>query len=468
MPQIPIVSGIYSDNGPDLRTSYPVNYKPVPKESGVSNEYLRPTDGLVSYGVGPGIGRGGINWNGELYRVMGTKLVKIDSNGVATTLGDVSGLNYVTFTYSFDKLAIASDGKLFYWDGAALTQVVDPNLGTCLDVIWIDGYFMSTDGTSLVLTDILNPLSILPFAYTSSEIDPDPIKALLKLRNEAHALNRYTIEVFENNGSELQFPFNPVDGAQVQKGTIGTKTCCVFLENVAFVGSGRNEPPAVYVAQNSSTVKISTHEIDEILMGYGETTLAGCLLEARTDKSQKQLMFHLPDRTLVYDAAVSQIYERPVWYVMTTTLNGFERYRAQSFVWCYDRWNVEDPLSTTIGKTDDSVSSHWGNRVRWEFGTPIIYNESKSAIINQLELVALPGRVALGVLPMISTSYSTDGLTWSQEQTIAAGTVGQTNKRLVWFRQGSMRNMRMQRFRGDSDAHLGFLRLEAALEGLAY
>ena len=35
-------------------------------------------------------------------------------------------------------------------------------------------------------------------------------------------------------------------------------------------------------------------------------------------------------------------------------------------------------------------------------------------------------------------------------------------------RQGSMRNMRMQRFRGDSDAHVAFIRLEAALEPLAY
>jgi hypothetical protein len=85
-----------------------------------------------------------------------------------------------------------------------------------------------------------------------------------------------------------------------------------------------------------------------------------------------------------------------------------------------------------------------------------------------MELVALPGRVALGQDPFIATSYSLDGLTWSQEQSIRVGTIGQTNKRLVWFRMGSMRNMRMQRFRGDSDAHVAFLRLEVTAEGLAY
>jgi hypothetical protein len=129
---------------------------------------------------------------------------------------------------------------------------------------------------------------------------------------------------------------------------------------------------------------------------------------------------------------------------------------------------VEDPLSTTIGRTDDTVGTHWGQTVRWEFGTIIIYNNSKSAIINELELVALTGRVALGDNPIITTSYSLDGLTWSQDHGIRVGSIGQTNKRLCWFRQGSLRNMRMQRFRGDSDAHVAFLRLEAAMEPLNY
>jgi hypothetical protein len=43
-----------------------------------------------------------------------------------------------------------------------------------------------------------------------------------------------------------------------------------------------------------------------------------------------------------------------------------------------------------------------------------------------------------------------------------------TAKRLAWFQQGHMRNWRIQRFRGDSDAHISFVRLEAQIEALAY
>ena len=85
---------------------------------------------------------------------------------------------------------------------------------------------------------------------------------------------------------------------------------------------------------------------------------------------------------------------------------------------------------------------------------------------HELELVALPGRVALGADPVIWTSYSLDGETWSQERATPAGRQGQRLQRIAWRRQGKMRQYRMQRFRGTSDAHLSIARLEAEIEAL--
>jgi hypothetical protein len=115
-----------------------------------------------------------------------------------------------------------------------------------------------------------------------------------------------------------------------------------------------------------------------------------------------------------------------------------------------------------------NISTHYGQKVRWEFGTTIVYNEGRGAIIQNLELVGLTGSVAYGTDPTINTSYSTDGETWSQQKFIKAGKTGQRAKRLVWFQQGWMRNWRIQRFQGTSDAHMSFARLEAAIEPLAY
>jgi hypothetical protein len=467
--QIKILNGIYADSTPELRTAYPVNMTPVPLQSGISNGFLRPGDGIVANGTGPGADRGGMDWNGICYRVMGTKLVSVSNTGAVTVLGDVGGpkSGLVTMDYSFDRLAIASGGRLYYWDGTTLAQVTDPDLGTVLDFCWVDGYFMTTDGGNLIVTELNDPFSVNPLKYGSSEVDPDPVVALLKLRNEVHALNRHTIEVFDNVGGDL-FPFARIDGAQIQKGVVGTFACCVYLDRIAFLGSGRNEAPAIYVGASAQTQKLSTQEIDELLATYTEEQLSLVKLEARNDKAHQHLYVHLPDRTIVYDAAASEALQTQVWFTLTSTVAGFSQYRARNFVWCYDKWLVGDPLSNNLGYFSQATGHHWGQQVRWEFGTSIVYNEGNGAIFNRLELVSLTGSVMLGTNPQISTSYSTDGLAWSQDRAISVGTTGNTAKRLAWFQQGHMRNWRIQRFRGDSDAHISFVRLEAQLEPLAF
>ena len=467
--QIPILNGIYTDSTPELRTAYPVNLVPVPKASGISNSFLRPGDGIVSNGTGPGIDRGGINWRDRLYRVMGTKLVEINSTGTVTTLGDVGGPTdqLVTFDYSFDQLAIASGGRLYYWNETTLTQVTDPDLGVVLDFCWVDGYFMTTDGEFLIVTELTDPTQVNPLKYGASEVDPDPVVALLKLRNEVYALNRNTIEVFDNVGGEL-FPFARIDGAQIQKGVVGTQACCIYIERVAFLGGGRNEAPAIYVGAAAVTEKISTQEIDNLLLQYTEAQLALVKLEARNDKNHQHLYVHLPDRTIVFDASASKDLQTPVWFTLTTTLDGFAQYRARNMVWVYDKWMVGDPQSTSIGYLVQDIGSHWGQQVRWEFGTLIVYNESNGALFSELELVSLTGSVVIGKNPQISTSYSLDGQSYSQEKFISVGTIGNRKKRLAWFQQGHMRNWRIQRFRGDSDAHVSYVRLEAQIEALAY
>ena len=469
MVQIPIVNGIYTDNGPDFRTSYPVNMIPVPKSNGISEGFLRPADGLVANGTGPGIDRGGINWNGICYRVMGSKLVTVSSTGVITILGDVENNDkLVTLDYSFDLLAIASNDKLWYYSpSTGLVQVTDPDLGIVLDVVWVDGYFMTTDGEFLIVTELSDPTQVNPLKYGSSEIDPDPVVALLKLRNEVYALNRNTIEVYDNVGGDL-FPFQRIEGAQIEKGVIGTHACCVYLENIAFLGSGFNEAPGVYLGSNAKSNKISTQEVDQILLEFTEEQLATVKIEARNDRAHEHLYIHLPDRTLVFDGAASQDLGQPVWFTLTSSLVGLSKYRAQNLVWCYDRWLVSDPTSTSVGYMVKNISTHYGQKVRWEFGTTIVYNEGRGAIIQNLELVGLTGSVAYGADPTINTSYSTDGETWSQQKFINAGKTGQRAKRLVWFQQGWMRNWRIQRFQGTSDAHMSFARLEAAIEPLAY
>ncbi len=464
MTQIAILAGVYTDQSGEYRTAYPRNLMPVPKSQGISQGYLRPADGLEAFGTGPGIDRGGIVWNGVHYRVMGTQLVSVAANGVVTSLGSVGGSGLVTMDYSFDRLAITSDGNLYYWDGA-LTQVTDPDLGTALCVLYLDGYFLTTDGEFIVQTELADPTQVNPLKYGSAESDPDPLYRLLKPRAELSAVGRYTIEQFQNIGG-VNFAFQRIDGARISKGAVGTQACCEFQDAIAILGGGRNEPISVYLAYQGTANKIATREIETILEGYPETTLATALLEARSTRVSQLLYVHLPDQTLVYDAAASAALQVPVWFTLTTSVVGLGQYRARSWVYAYDRWVFGDPQTSGLGTSTLTVSSHYGNVIGWDFSTSILYADGAGAIINQMELLALPGRVNITANPVIWTSYSLDGVNFSTEMAISTGTIGQYDKRLVWRRQGFFKNWRIQKFRGTSDSHLSVSRLELTAEPL--
>jgi hypothetical protein len=464
--QIPILNGVFTDSDGDFRSSYPVNMVPVPKRQGISNGYLRPAEGIDSVSTGPGTARGSINWNGLLYAVMGTKLVSVASSGSVTEIGDVGGTGDVSMTYSFDRLAVASGNKLFLYDGTTLTEVTDADLGTVLDVIWIDGYFMTTDGTSLVVTELTDPTAVDPLKYGSSEVNPDSIKGLEKLDNEVYAINRYTIEVFDNVGG-TGFPFARIESAMTEAGAVGTHAFAIYGEVLAFLGGKKNEPCSIWTTLNGQLSKIATREIETLLQEYTEAQLATARLEVKHDKLNAHLQIHLPDKCLVYDAIASQAVEEPVWHVLSSGANGEGQYRGSYLRWVHDAWFVFDPQSSAFGKLTSSHAHHWGAVVGWSFGTDILYNKGNGAIFHDLELVCLTGRVANGKDPTITTQYTLDGMSWSVPRAIKVGKVGDRMKRLVWFNQGNMQHWRSQRFAGTSDAFISPTRLEATIEALA-
>lgn len=88
--------------------------------------------------------RGGIYWNGLMYRVQGASLYSFDTIGIRTFLGAVAndGLR-CRFDYSFDFLMVVSGGSLYYYaptgfSKAASATVVDPGVAyRQLDLITI-------------------------------------------------------------------------------------------------------------------------------------------------------------------------------------------------------------------------------------------------------------------------------------------------------------------------------------------
>lgn len=465
--QIPLLSGIYSDANADWRSSYPINCQIVPKDTGISKGYLLNAPGLSQFGSGAGASKGGINWNGLYYRVAGTAFERVNANGTVTNLGTVASGSVARFDYSFDYLAVVVGGSAYlYSTGGGLVQITDPDLGAPIDVIWIDGYFMFTDGTYMVVTELSNPFSIDPLKYGSSEADPDSVTGLQKMRNEAYAFNRYTVEVFDNVGG-TGFPFTRVAGALVPKGCVAAQAKVISDQTIAWLGGGRNEPVSVYQLVGGSAQKIATREVEQRLLAYTDAQLAAAVMDCRADRMNQLVYLHLPNETLVYDANASQAAGEPVWFFLSGAPSGVAAYRARHFVWCYGNWLCGDTQDGRIGYLDDSVATQYEEVVGAQFDTQMLYNGGNGVIVWALELVGTVGRPAADEDPVVYMSYTDDGETWSQERTARMGAFNQTKQRVCWRQNGRMENFRGLRFRWANGAKIAWARLEAQIEPLS-
>lgn len=469
--RIPLLAGVYADSSAAFHTSYPTNLEPTLVSSGLSEGYISDVPGVTTLGTGPGAERGGINWNGICYRVMGSKLISVAADGTVVVLGDVgdNGLP-VSLDYSFDRLVIWSDEKQWYYctpsgPDPGVTQVTDPDLGLPIAGLWIDSYFMSTDGENLVVTELNDPYAVDPLKYGSSEADPDPVVSLAKVRGEAYPLNRYTIQNFQNIGG-TGFPFTNNPGGLIPRGVVGTHAWAYFLETFAFVGSGRNEQLSVYIAGAGQSVSISTSEIDAIIATWTVAEQALIQCEARIEKGEQRLYIHGPDKTLVYMRQASQLNKEPVWHILADGALMDEPYSPRNMVQVYDRWLVGD-ADGHIGYLDETVSTRWGNIVGWQFDTMFLYGEGTGGIVKVLELAGLPGRAPFGISPTVALSWTFDGQTWSQERFISMGGFGERQRRVQWRPKFRFRNYVGLRFRSANASIATWAVLTAQVEPLS-
>lgn len=463
--QIPILSGIFTDGSGEYRTFMPVNLEPAIVESGISQGQLRSSPGIEPFATSSGSSRGAIDWAGTHYRVQGNSLVSVSSTGVVKTLGYIAGTTQAALTYSFDRLAVAGGGKLYYLDKGAVQEVTDPDLGAVLDVIFVDGYFMTTDGEFLVVTELNDPYAIDPLKYGSSEEDPDPVTGLILLRGEVYALNRYTIENFQNTGS-TGFPFQRNSSALIPKGCVSASAKTPFVETFAFVGGGRNEGVGVYLAGGGTAELIASEEIMRILEGVPVDRLPEIVLEQRVQKGESRLLMHIPDGlTYVYHYEVSQQAGTPIWTVLASGAGGNQSYIMRNFALSYGKY-IGATNDGAIGYLSDNIQTQLGNVCGWEFGTQFIYNESRGGIINRVELVGNQGNVPFGVTPTCFMSWTNDGKTWSNEFAVPMGKAGNTINRVMWVTGIMFTNVIGLRFRGANSAVASWARCEARIKPL--
>jgi hypothetical protein len=447
MVAIPLLTGAKGTQQAEFSLSYPTNLEPLINDVGFSQAQLLHAAGAIPFTTGPGTDRGGYAWNGTMYRVMGTSLVRVGTDGVVTTIGDVGGSGPARLEESFGT-------ALWYFNGTGLTQVTDVDLGPVIDMTWMNGFWISTDGTSIVVTQLTDPTQVDPLKYGSAEEDPDTVTGLMKVRNELYVLGQYTIQTQQLTGGS-GYPFTNVLGATIPYGCISASAKCLFADSFAFAGQSRNEPLAVYLAGQGSATKISVRTVDDALAA--EENPAGITLEVRAYRDERRLLVHLTKETWVFLPTATAKAQSPIWYRVRSGAK--DPYRIRNAVEIAGRYMVGDLNSSALGWLSEDVSTHFGDAAEWSFHSGLLHNDGKSGIVRSIELIGLPGRIPAGEKATAFMSMTRDGTNWSPERAIDMGMAGETRKRLQWRPKARFTNTLGLKFRGYNKALPGFARL---------
>jgi len=463
--ELPIPIGLGDEHGSetDYRDQLPINYTLVERKIKGAQGYLLSHPGLTTFGAGVGIDRGGIYNERQLdhLRVSGEALISVDTDGTTSTEGAIPGSDHVILPYSFTTQGILAGGRFWLFDGASLTEVEDPDLGSPIDCVWINGVYFFTDGETLFHTLAASESSIDGITFATAEFSPDRTWGLLKnIQNQVVVLNRFSTEWFEDTGSSIAgaFRFERIRGKSTKVGIVGTN-CKAELDGQIFILGGRKEEsPSIHILLNGREETIASREIDKILATYNESELRQAVLEARVEERDKYLYVRLLRDTLLFDLSIAKKFgNERAWTRVKSSVTGDTPWRGRNGV--FDpratKWIYGDDVDGRLGFLDNTTNNQYGNQSENIFFTNIINIEESS--INWLELDTIPGFASGIVNIFISISYN--GVTFGTEVSITESEEFEYSRRFIARKLGYIDKLFSFKFRVVSPHQTAFSRL---------
>jgi hypothetical protein len=463
--QIPLIKGDKVSNNVDYRDALPVNMFAVNREILGSAGYLINWYGLTELATGQGVDRGAIWVSADgiygHYRVSGDSLISLASNGAVTVIGAIAGTEQVSMDYSFNNLAIVADGKLYYYNPADGLRIIDDaDVGSPIDLVWVDGYFFLTDGKDIYHSDITNEESFLPLDFGNAQFMPDPSRGLGKNEdNEIIVFGAFSTEYFVNRGSE-NFAFQRLNQKAQKIGILGTQ-CKSELSGKWYTISRRKETSASFhIISLGSEQAISSRETDQVLATYSPDALSTSTVDTMMIDNVEFVIYHLPNHTFIFNQTIAETMGiDKAWSILKSDVLGDNTYRGKNLLLDprNGKWTIGDKSSSTIGYLDRSTCTQYGDIAEWILYTPFVNMETLS--INKLEIETIPG-IAPDNDATVAVSITQDGRTYSKEYWNLYGTNLDYGQRFYLRNLGYVRDWIGFKFRGASRARMAFSNLD--------
>lgn len=477
--KLPIGEGYYLSNSLPLACQRCINWIPIsPEESALNEMALDDPDGLTEWtDTGERPNRGAQVVGNTPYFVCGQNLYQVTAGGGNINRGSISGTKRVSMANNGLKLVIVVPGAQAYiYDVATttLSQITDPDYLPSDTVVFKDGYFVFTasNGNIFFCSALNDPASIDALDFGSAEVSPDKIVAAHVNHNELYILGTDTIEIFQNVGGS-GFPFQRIEGANIQKGCYAKFSIVEFDNSFLFIGGGLNEMPAVWrVASSSSAQKVSTAAIDIALQEFNSTEISNAFAFTYARRGNFFAAFtitsnRIPSRTFVYDATSSAMRGYPVWHERQTGVVD-NYWRVAAVVKAFGKLLCGDLIDGRIGYFNpDEYTDYGEERFRSVTSQPF-FQEELPLFQGQMEVTMESGvglTLGNGSDPQLMMDYSDDGgRTWAYQTFRSYGEIGKYRQLCIWRRMGRIPRHRILRFTTTEPVKSCLLKVESYAE----
>lgn len=445
----------------DYGDALPVNMYAVKKEILGAKGYMIEYPGLTKLVDGTGKDRGA-HYNERFenqYRVSGTKLISVSAAGVVAELGTVPGEDQARLIdlYSFQTQGVIAAGRFFLYDPVGgFNEVTDPDLGSPIDGVWVNGVYFMTDGEYIFHTDVADETAIDPLKFATAEFMPDPSNGIEKTQdNKVLVFGRYSLEYFRD-AANANFAYTRIESRAQKIGIVATHAKCESGGSFYITGGRRNEAVSVHIIGVGRADKVSTREIDKILKEYTEPELADMRMESRMEDDITFILIHLPNEVLCFNESVAkEIGKEYAWSILKSDVNGNDPYRAINGVLDArtSKWVYGDKQDLTIGLLDNDVCTHYDNLAEWILYTPFLKLETFS--IDFVELETIPGHT-ITVDATLAISITYDGFSYGGEYWKEYGDPREYGRRFGVERLGYCADWIGFKFRGASRSRMAF------------
>jgi hypothetical protein len=428
---IKIVGPSNQDRSSQLSAQYTQNVYLAPSKTKEGEFASYDWPGLKAHYAGAGADRGMIAFRNEKYKVSGTNLVSIDSNGSITTRGTVPGRGRCIFAICWDDtledygLLIATDGARYYYDLATVTLISDADLNTGYSVAVMNdvAIFDNEDG-DMVHSINGSPTNVQSF-YATTNTNPDGLQRVYTYGQILYAFGYSSIELWVYNGATTSFIFTRQEQATIPIGTAARYSLSSDESFVYFLGSDRR----FYRMRQSQIEPISDEGINDQVEKMAEISDAIGFCLKISGQSFYVVSFPTENKTFYFSAT------NGYWGNLAygTDSDNPARHLAISYAFINNKHYVADYRNGNVYEWDMNTYTDNGEaRLRIRVMAPLtgsavgVFGRSITCSCLHIDLESGVGlETGQGSAPVLMCTVSGDsGKSWSAESFVDIGVLG--------------------------------------------